>query len=555
MAEYKSQQINRGSISDILQLLQGFSSGHERARGTMVDKRNALINQLSTTTSLDSLNNQLSQIEEFNQGASISGYDEYHINAGDMKNAYTNANAAYEKAKTYQDGNLGDADALYDKVMGMTWEQAHEELRDLDMMIDGIGGGEQYKFKYKANDQYSGTSLKNALVTRKGIIQNKLKVFEENSGEFLVYNADGTMDEVSRQIYDDLQFKILNPDTQDFSGDLDKAKDLASGGYLKREKEWVAWKEVQQKIANNPASTIDEAVDGVSEMTRLILGQQAANFSMTGDMLLDPGWVDDMVENSKEAANKYNRQYEVYTGEIFQKTPWETPGEDPTKIPGASSVNPVNLTGNNDKKEIEEIEEIEEINPLTLKPVIQEEKIFGLPVPGEVFQKEGIIFKEEDLGLDNLQITLAKHITEDSYNQSIKGTNAIDMDGNSLKILGIDKNGNVKTDKGIYNKTDIKIESLTEKFMPKLVKAKGKWMFYNPVSNKYEEFSENTKNEFGYSEVVTNLPDIYTKDGVSKVPRIQYGKGSNTATYFWYKGKWTELKKGSEIYHKFHSRN
>ena len=33
MADYKSQQINRGSIAEILQLLQGFSSGHEKTSG------------------------------------------------------------------------------------------------------------------------------------------------------------------------------------------------------------------------------------------------------------------------------------------------------------------------------------------------------------------------------------------------------------------------------------------------------------------------------------------------------------------------------------------
>ena len=89
MADYKSQQINRGSISDILQLLKGFSSGHERKKNDLNNQftlYEGLIKAASNSEMLENLKPGLQRFNrENNAYEEFEGLDDYLDNTINQK--------------------------------------------------------------------------------------------------------------------------------------------------------------------------------------------------------------------------------------------------------------------------------------------------------------------------------------------------------------------------------------------------------------------------------------------------------------------------------------
>ena len=70
MADYKSQQINRGSISEILQLIQGFSSGHDKgtAKSSFYDTvYSEFYRDIHSSGTTEQVQTYITDLDAFNQ--------------------------------------------------------------------------------------------------------------------------------------------------------------------------------------------------------------------------------------------------------------------------------------------------------------------------------------------------------------------------------------------------------------------------------------------------------------------------------------------------------
>jgi len=342
MADYKSPDLGLTSLSDLLNIISHIG---DTSQNTINEGIHYAQNYNQITT-LEGLNNILPNIKNYNQEAVRSGDDELQINWQDKSSAFNIANHAYTEGRGYLDGNLGDSDALYNDIMGYSWQDTNKEIAKLQGIIDGIGQGETHKFQYKGDGIYNATSIKNAVAQRIGMLQNKLAVFAENEGEFLVYNPDGTMDETSQMIYDDLQYKILMGNPKEFEIDFNTYVDTTSKQFNNGLKSYYTWASLEQQIASKtPLDDLD--VDDAT-MQLITNAVNTGETTLSGNMLLDPGWVTDRKNDAIIAAEKYNNQFNVLTGNHYMDItsyPWRGETTD-GNIPGTIVANPANLTGN-----------------------------------------------------------------------------------------------------------------------------------------------------------------------------------------------------------------
>ena len=70
----------------------------------------------------------------------------------------------------------------------------------------------QIESPFRVNVPAPGTSLGKSIEKRIGQIENKLDVFAENQGDWLVYNADGEMDELVEffELYEKVKISYVN---------------------------------------------------------------------------------------------------------------------------------------------------------------------------------------------------------------------------------------------------------------------------------------------------------------------------------------------------------
>ena len=388
------------TFSDVLELINSFEAAGDRTKARLTNKRAMISTQLDTAKSAEDLSRLSGLVSSYDRDVKNLGYDEFNIGGSyqDKLDAFNQADTAYEEAKAYQNENLGDEDVLYNKIMGMSWGETNAEIAKLNGILDRMGGGVAYKHSYKPNNQYTGTSLKNSITKRVGQLQNKLNVFKENEGEFLVYKEDGSFDEIPQQIYDELQFKILSGDTKGFDAEFEEMYKYAGSQYDKQEKLYLAWEQVRQQVENGQ----EPDLTGLDEDTSAVVqGLLDKGLGKTKDQLLDPGWVQNRVTDAKNAADKYNSQYEVLTGDKrASKTPWDPIEIDPNEIGGFNQNNPVNMTG----KGTTFMKGIEESLTELTKPVSDEVDLGGDDIGGDDIGGDDILEpsnKDDSEGIDS----------------------------------------------------------------------------------------------------------------------------------------------------------
>ena len=338
--------------SQLLKLSQLYSQQVDKNNAQLQNERVFLADQLKNSTTVDSLNNLKSTVEDYNNKVSAQGYDEYAINIDSKSYIYNQANNAYEEAKSIVDKNLGDPDVLYNEIMGYSWKETADELQKLYNLKGAMEEGNNANFNYKANGKYTSAGLIAGVNQRMGQLQNKIKIFEENEGSFLVYDSNGVMDEESRAIYEDLQFRVLSGNTEEFDSKYDAMITSTSRKYQDKEGDYLKWQMIQDMTANKLKKVKDiniaELAAGTNTSTEEMmdwLNGEMAKANLTDEDYLDPAMVQTMINDSKVAAEKYNKQHQVLTGDYFtDKYPWAATGIDES-IPGLDSNDPASQTG------------------------------------------------------------------------------------------------------------------------------------------------------------------------------------------------------------------
>ena len=338
-------------LNQLMQLMNQMDAMGARKENRIANRMTALSKQIENANSLDSLSNISNSINTFNKEVEMMGYDEYSLSSliDSKKQMFEDSNNAFNNARKYLDMNEGDPDKLYNNIMGMSWGEANSELNNLYSTLDSINQGVKSGFNYKSEGKYTRSALGKAVEQRIGQIQNKLDVFAENEGEFLVYNPeDGSMDEFSLGIYKDLQFKILSGDTKDFDKYFDDVIDNTSRKFQIQEKGYNDWLKIfeQSKLGKSLAD-MDLGKDADMESYQSILfgnGQDDSN--------VDPTFAKQMAENYRTNAIKYNRQHEVLTGSKYHDNPTYTSIdlEDQSNIPGTSLNDNASKVDSNSKQ-------------------------------------------------------------------------------------------------------------------------------------------------------------------------------------------------------------
>ena len=222
--------------------------------------------------------------------------------------------------------------------MGYSLAEATREIDDLYKIKEGMAIGVESGYKFSSNDKYSMTSLDKAITKRIGQIENKLDVFAENEGKFLVYDAaSGEMDGQAREMYDDLQFKILSGDTKDFDKYFDDVIGDISRKFQIQEKGYNDWLEVYAK-SKEYDKTVDE-ISGDNEGTLSAL----LNEGLRNDSIVTPDVAKRIMENYQINAKKYNEQHKILTGKNYNTNPlyMDLTAEDPSftgKLPGTTTI-------------------------------------------------------------------------------------------------------------------------------------------------------------------------------------------------------------------------
>ena len=355
---------NASLTEELLKINEWYNNQAQQNQINTANKGVRLNNLATGATSIDSLNKLLPQIKSYNKEVQMSGNSEMSINWQDKHSMYTEGQQAYEKAKIYEDKLLEDPDKQYNEIMSYSWQDAAEEMKKLQDLQSQMNNSVDAGFVYKSNGQYTSGGLSKAITKRMNQLANKNKIFEENEGQFLVYDSNGNMDEESRRIYEDLQFKVLSGNTQDFELELETMITSTATKYNAKEKEYMVWKQISD-ISSKKQTKLGEinfkglAGKGDAAVQVAALMEQAAGQSgLTDNDFLDPEWVSARMLDAQVAAGKYNKQHLVLTGDYHvNKYPWKTSQLEElnnNEIAGFESDNPAELTGTYQTKTLEE---------------------------------------------------------------------------------------------------------------------------------------------------------------------------------------------------------
>ena len=355
---------NASLTEELLKINEWYNNQAQQNQINTANKGVRLNNLAIGATSIDSLNKLLPQIKSYNKEVQMSGNSEMSINWQDKHSMYTEGQQAYEKAKIYEDKLLEDPDKQYNEIMSYSWQDAAEEMKTLQDLQSQINNSVKAGFVYKSNGQYTSGGLLKAVTKRMNQLANKNKIFEENEGQFLVYDSNGNMDEESRRIYEDLQFKVLSGNTQDFELELEGMITSTATKYNAKEKEYMVWKQISD-ISSKKQTQLGEidfkglaGKGDVAGQVAALMEQAAGQSGLTDNDFLDPEWVKERMMDAQIAADKYNKQHLVLTGDYHvNKYPWmasQLEELNNNDIDGFKSDNPAELTGTYETKTLEE---------------------------------------------------------------------------------------------------------------------------------------------------------------------------------------------------------
>ena len=339
-------------LNQLMQLMNQMDAMGARKEKRISDKMLALSRQVDNAKTLDSLSNIMPAIDSFNKEVSNLGFNEYSLDniVSEKKRLYSNSENSFNEAKMYLDKGLGDPDELYDEIMGMSWKEANDELNTLYSLSSNINEGIKSGYNFKGEGKYTTTSLSKAINTRMGQIQNKLDVFSENEGNFLIFNPDGTMDEASKEIYDDLQFKILSGDNKDFDKYFDDVVDGVARNFQIQDKGYNNWLKIYEQSKN--FAKLDD-MEGISEEDKASYKAIISGNGEDSDGEISPAFAKQMAEVYRTNAEKYNSQHQVLTGRFYNENPvYKNIDLEDSDIPGTIDASNASKVDSNSKKDI-----------------------------------------------------------------------------------------------------------------------------------------------------------------------------------------------------------
>ena len=357
-------------LNQLMQMMNQMDAMAARKEQRLQNEMTAISNQIANATNADSLSSLSNLVGEYNKKVQNEGYDQYSLQGiyDTKSHMYQASQRAYSDAEAILDRNLNDQDALYDDIMSMSFEDASAEMSRLNNILDGMGTGKANKYIYRSNDKYTQTGLEKAVKTRVGQLTNKIEIIKDNQNAFLVYKSDGTLDDESQLIYDDLQFRVMSGDTSYFVGKnspYDQNVTKIGTKFLQEEKTYKLWADTLNK--QQTGESLDDAhwnqiaVDpnNPTPKEQSLINQLKSEFDKNQ---YSTDYIEKRMEESKLAANKYNKQHQVFTGSYYKDSmQWGNAIDFEDRVENIDGLESGDLTSKTGSKSTEQIVEGESV--------------------------------------------------------------------------------------------------------------------------------------------------------------------------------------------------
>ena len=524
---------NANPMDSLNQLLTGLRQMNQYQTNKATAKTENFVNVIKATNTVEGLENLTVAIDNWDKTTDNKSYSD----VGDLPKLLHG-----QKLETLQLAQRG-----YDDLIGLVDKYPMQEETDYKITEDALMKDNLFENK--------------KLLTQIAIAKNRLL-----SASKLGFRPKGDLDvealSVHAELLDEMigkkvnllvssgNFDIPDEDIQlfkdNFGVQMYGLNQKEFGNYLDNYRNVLSQKyDMNERLANNYYDLMvraGQSPSGASSTKELdTVNQQLVG---GGDIIGTEAMCADRYEEYRTVATKINEQNKGLFGQyVVDNDRFKELGTVEDDI-NTDITSYLNSQGTEEEGVVQkELEGEEEVSaPLTvapLKPGKSEVKEWGLPIPGAIHKPgEKIIFKSEKVS--KFQDTLLKNMSDEDYRNSIIGTTAKTMTGDSVKILSIDGDV-VHTDKGDFRKEQLKIDSLTKHFSPLLKKAKGQWLFYNPLKNRYEQFGSNVRKEFSYASPDENvvLFNHFRKDANIKIPKItRVNERGEKNVFYWFKGSW-----------------
>lgn len=333
--DFESQRIERTSIDDLLKLVQGFQQAGAQAKTRHANKTAALGVQIANANTSDEIANLTNLINKHNADSTSMGYDEYSLKLPfeEKKQIFAQGDLAYQEAEKYYNENnylTRSSEDLSREIWSMNWDEMTREISNLNELESKISMSQESGQKYSSANNISGSSLLSSIQDRRGMLESKMAIWEENSGQFMVFDEQGNMDEESLAMYENYKYDILSGNYEEFSKKFDE--DIASieDKYKVSERDFSYLDEQHQKaIAQNLTyGELEDIVknDKESGATNAISAALNVQIAKSGrNAVVSDDWFMEQKRIASGNADKYNNQYKVMTGNLFKTdAPWQS---------------------------------------------------------------------------------------------------------------------------------------------------------------------------------------------------------------------------------------
>jgi hypothetical protein len=344
MAEFKTSGASDAALAQLLQLAQFSQNVEAQDRRNFSSKQQALVSQLNLANTSEKLSNIEGQINKFNKEVLAEGFDEYSLNSAfsEKRNAFNVADIAFKQAEQYYNENnfqaegIGSTEDLYNQISSLNWEEMTQTNSDLYKIKNKIEIAEGYGYRYTSPQGVGGKSLKGAIDTRLGQIGARMHVWEENEGEFMVFDENGDMDAASREMYEEYMYDIMSGDVESFKAKYGKDIGLIQQKYKAEQTRYnsLNYLHQQAKAGNNSgemleifSAYINQNVDENSskediQMYNSLYSNIEDYISLNGSNAeVDEQWFLTQRANAMDKGSKYNKQHEVLTGDLWDSNP------------------------------------------------------------------------------------------------------------------------------------------------------------------------------------------------------------------------------------------
>tara|TARA_Y100001938_G_C8094644_1_gene437287 strand:- start:2123 stop:3694 length:1572 start_codon:yes stop_codon:yes gene_type:complete len=495
------------SFADIIDLINSMQQSAERKN---IRNERKISNQSTNLENLIKLTSDIDSMESLRQridNADLS-FDEMGDDlSGDvLKGIYNQKYDIMQKGQTAYDElnkmNLEITDQESFKkasknVLDMDWAEVNNNMRKLFSLENDLTKATSLNIKFKGSDEISPELLKTTITQYKNLYNNKLNMLAQK-------NVFDIPDEQIQAFDEEFGVALMTYSPQQFGVFMGNHQKLIQ----------TKLKDAEQKRNMYYNHYINAGERGGFAEVEDELGQYG---EVEPGTLLAASLYEEKYKEYEQLAQLLNERHKEFYGSHFSDNPSLTKGYVPTdeNILNNAVDNFLDSQGKEKKDEEDKKED--------------DKKIISPP--------------EYSISLDistPIEKTVVKSLKPKEFDESIKTSNFINKNTNKkINIVSYDKDNNIyiDSDGNKLSSDSVAVISIDD-IRPKIKMANGKPYYFNPQTNKVEEWGSNeTYKKQKIEKMIINGRE-------EKVPVIHLGYWTDKGNkLYWMDGQWKHLEK------------